>query len=194
VSDLDLIDELLQANRTSASLQELREDAEQDVGHWTLENGLLKHKDRLVVAPDDNLRTRLIKEAHAQLSTAHPGKIKTRKLIGDRYYWVGMTADIDRYIRNCEDCRRSKIPRDKTPGLLKPLPIPDRPWQHISMDFHELPKDRNGYDTVFVNVDRLGKRVISIPCQKTITAEEAARLYITYIYWIYRPPDTIVLD
>jgi transposase InsO family protein len=62
------------------------------------------------------------------------------------------------------------------------------------MDFHELPKDRNGYDTVFVNVDRLGKRVISIPCQKTITAEEAARLYITYIYRIYRPPDTIVSD
>ena len=62
------------------------------------------------------------------------------------------------------------------------------------MDFHELPKDCNGYDTVFVNVDRLGKRVISIPCKKTITVEEAARLYITYIYQIYRPLDTIVLD
>jgi hypothetical protein len=193
-SELDLIDELLQANRTSASLQEFRKDAEQNVGQWTLENGLLRHKDRLVVAPDDNLRTRLIKEAHAQLSTAHPGKTKTRKLIGDRYYWVGMTADIDRYVRNCEDCRRSTIPRDKTPGLLKPLPIPERPWQHVSMDFHELPRDRNGYDTVFVNVDRLGKRVISIPCEKTITAEEAARLYITHIYRIYRPPDTIVSD
>ena len=84
--ELDLIDELLQANRTSASLQEFREDAERKVGQWTLENGLLKHWDRLVVAPDDNLRTRLIKEAHAQISTAHPGKTKTRKLIGDRYY------------------------------------------------------------------------------------------------------------
>jgi hypothetical protein len=62
------------------------------------------------------------------------------------------------------------------------------------MDFHELLRDRNGYDTVFVNVDRLGKRVISIPCEKTITAKEAARLYITYIYWIYRPPNTIVSD
>ena len=50
------------------------------------------------------------------------------------------------------------------------------------MDFHELPKDRNSYNTVFVNVDRLGKRVISIPCEKTITANEAARLYITHIY------------
>ena len=62
------------------------------------------------------------------------------------------------------------------------------------MDFHELPRDRDGYDTVFVNVDRLGKRVISIPCDKTITVEGVARLYITHIYWIYRPLDTIVSD
>ena len=62
------------------------------------------------------------------------------------------------------------------------------------MDFYKLLRDRNGYDTVFVNVDRLGKRVISIPCEKTITIEEVARLYITYIYYIYKPLNTIVLD
>jgi hypothetical protein len=62
------------------------------------------------------------------------------------------------------------------------------------MDFYKLLRDHNGYDTVFVNVDRLGKRVISIPCEKTITIEEVARLYITYIYRIYRPLDTIVSD
>jgi hypothetical protein len=50
------------------------------------------------------------------------------------------------------------------------------------MDFHKLRRDRNSYNTVFVNVDRLGKRVISIPYEKTITAKEAARLYIIYIY------------
>ena len=81
--ELDLIDELLQTNRTSASLQEFREDAEQKVGQWTLENGLLKHRDCLVVALDNNLQTRLIKEAHTQISTAHLGKTKTYKLIRD---------------------------------------------------------------------------------------------------------------
>jgi hypothetical protein len=50
------------------------------------------------------------------------------------------------------------------------------------MDFHKLLRDRNDYDTVFVNVDHLGKRVISIPYEKTITTKEVARLYITYIY------------
>src|SRR5271156_2111342 len=105
-----------------------------------------------------------------------------------------MTADIDRYVRNCNDCRRSTIPRDKTPGLLKPLPIPERPWQHISMDFHELPKDCNGYNTALILVDRFGKRTVSIPCYKTTDAKETARLYIQYAYRTYGPPQTIVSD
>ena len=173
-SELDFIDELLQANRTANSLRKYREDAKDGKSEWTLENGLLKYQKRLVVAEDRNLRTRLIAEAHCQVSTAHPGKNKTRKIIGDRYYWPGMTIDIDRYIRNCNDCRRSTVPQDKTPGLLKPLPIPERPWKHISMDFHKLPKDRSGYNAVMLLVDRFGKRPISIPCYKTITAKEAA--------------------
>jgi hypothetical protein len=86
VLELNLIDELLQANCTSTSLQEFCKDAEQNIGQWTLENGLLKHRDCLVVVLDDNLQTRLIKEAHAQISTAHLGKTKTYKLIGDWYY------------------------------------------------------------------------------------------------------------
>ena len=105
-----------------------------------------------------------------------------------------MKADINQYIRNCDDYRRLKIPQDKTPRLLKPLPIPKRPQQYVSMDFHKVLRDRNSYNTVFVNVDRLGKRVISIPYQKTITTKEAARLYITHIYQIYRPLDTIISD
>jgi hypothetical protein len=62
------------------------------------------------------------------------------------------------------------------------------------MDFHELPKDRNGYDTAMILVDRFGKRSFTIPCKKTIDAKETARLYIHYIYRIYGPPVTIVSD
>src|SRR5205814_10620458 len=40
--------------------------------------------------------------------------------------------------------------------------------------------DCGGYDTVMILVDRFGKRLISIPCPKTITAKEAACLYIQY--------------
>src|SRR5438045_4113205 len=93
-------------------------------------NGLLKmassHQERLVVAKDQNLWTCLIAEAHCQVSTAHLGKNKTRKIIGNCYYWPGMMIDIDQYVQNCNDCCQSTIPQDKTPGLLKPLPITER--------------------------------------------------------------------
>ena len=62
------------------------------------------------------------------------------------------------------------------------------------MDFHAVPTDRNGYDTVMILVDRFGKRPISLPCKKNIDAKGAARLYIEYPFRIYGPPDTIVSD
>jgi len=85
-----------------------------------------------------------------------------------------MVTDINYYIRNCNDCRRSIIPRDKTLGLLKPLPILERPWQYISIDFHKLPTDRDGYNMVMILVDRFSKRPFLIPYYKDIDAKEVA--------------------
>jgi len=62
------------------------------------------------------------------------------------------------------------------------------------MDFQSLPKDSHGYDAVFVVIDRLSKQPFSIPCYKTTTAKEMARLYIQYIYRIWGAPESIVSD
>ena len=125
---------------------------------------------------------------------AHPGRNKTCKLINARYYWSNLSKDVARYIRNCHICRRTLAPRDLPPGQLQPLPIPERPWQHISMDFKSFPKDKKGYDTVYVIIDRLGKRAYSIPCHKTTTAKDMAQLFISNVYRTHGPPETIVSD
>ena len=62
------------------------------------------------------------------------------------------------------------------------------------MDFCSFPKDKHGYDTVFVVVDWLGKRPYSIPCMKKTTAKNMARLYVDCIYRTYGLPDTTVSD
>ena len=103
-----------------------------------------------------------------------------------------MVMDIDRYVQNCNSCRRSTIPQDKTLGLLKPLPILERPWQYISIDFHELPLDYNRYNIVIILINCFSKCPFLIPYYKNIDAKEAAQLYIYYIYWIYGLPDTII--
>jgi len=135
-----------------------------------------------------------IDEIHRQISTAHPGRQKTKKLLRSRYYWPTWNYDVDRYLDNCLTCKRMKTTRDRTPGLLQPLPVPARPWQHISMDFCSFPRDRHGYDAVFTVVDRLSKRPISIPCHKTITAREMAQLFIVHVHRWKGAPETIVSD
>ena len=125
---------------------------------------------------------------------AYPSKNKTYKIISNYYYQPGIVIDINRYVRNCNNCYRSTIPRDKTLGLLKPLPIPNRPQQYISIDFYKLPIDRDRYNIVIILVNRFSKRLFLIPYYKNINTKEAAQLYIYYVYRIYRPLDTIVLD
>jgi predicted aspartyl protease len=189
---LDLIDEIFQANRTALDLDHARKLGQESKGGYSLENGLLKKEGRLVVA--ESARTALITASHCGLSTAHPGQDKTKKLIKERYYWLGMDDDIERFVSNCHACRRSKVPRDKTPGLLHSLPIPDRPWQHISVDFKDMPPDRKGMNMVCVFIDRLSKRPISIPCNKAVDARTMAQLYLVHVHKYYGPATTIVSD
>jgi hypothetical protein len=190
-----LVDQLLHANRNAESLETFRMTARESQNpHLKLEDGLLLYQGRLFIAEDNQLRTKLLHEIHATLPAAHPGRNKTRKIAARQFYWPRMNGDIDVYIAACQSCRRASTPRDKTPGLLKPLPIADRPWQHISMDFMSFNKDKHGYDNVFVVVDRFGKRPFSLPCYKTVKAKDAAWLYYKHIYRIYGLPDTIVSD
>jgi len=52
--------------------------------------------------------------------------------------------------------------------------------------------DHNRYNIAMIIVNRFGKHLFLIPYYKDINAKEAAQLYICYIYWIYRLPDTII--
>jgi transposase InsO family protein len=62
------------------------------------------------------------------------------------------------------------------------------------MDFITYPKDRKGYDTVFIIMDQLSKAPISIPYQKETTAKEMAWLWLRDVFQWTGPPDSIISD
>lgn len=194
---LTLINRICQANRETPAIQGLRDNISKD-NKSELIDGLLHYMGRLFVPEVDfndcPVRTALIREAHDQVSTAHPGVKKTMALLHQRYYWPKMQQDVEQYIRNCHACKRSHIPRDKQPGLLHPLPVPGRVWEHLGMDFKHFPVDEDGFDAVLVFVDRLGKHPISIPCHKNATARDLAMMFLVHIYRHYGAPHSIVSD
>lgn len=157
------------------------------------DQGELSYRGRRWVPSSESLRTQIISEVHDSLSTGHPGREITYRTLARDFFWPGMTESIRRYVRNCDVCGRTKTWREGTQGLLKPLPIPERIWKEISMDFIEkLPISEN-MRCLMVVTDRLGKGSIFIPLPNTET-ETVVRAYIKHVVAYHWLPDAITSD
>ena len=97
-------------------------------------NGHLYWNDRLCIPDDTKLRTQLIRECHDASISGHLGRDKTAEQLKRRFYWVGMDEEIRKYVISCDTCQRNKSSQQSPLGLLKPLPIPPRPWHTWSLD------------------------------------------------------------
>jgi hypothetical protein len=69
-----------------------------------------------------------------------------------------LKKDVAANIAPCDVCQRVKVEHQTLAGLLQPLQVPEWKWEEIGMDFIVgLPRTRDGYDSIWVIVDRLPK-------------------------------------
>ena len=105
-----------------------------------------------------------------------------------------MAKDIREYVRSCDVCQKIKHQKHPPYGLLQPLPIPQDPFETITMDFiTEIPQS-NSYDAILVIVDKLTKYGLFIPVHTTDTAVDTARVVFNNVIAHYGVPREIVSD
>ncbi|GKA87375.1 putative reverse transcriptase domain-containing protein [Tanacetum coccineum] len=111
-------------------------------------------------------------ESHKSKYSIHPGSDKMYQDLKKLYWWPNMKAIIAKYVGKCLTCSRVKAECQKPSGLLVQPDISMWKWERITMDFiTKLPKTLNGYDTIWVIVDRLTKSAHFIPTRETDSTE-----------------------
>ncbi|GKD34030.1 putative reverse transcriptase domain-containing protein [Tanacetum coccineum] len=106
-----------------------------------------------------------------------------------------MKANIATYVSKCLTCAKVKAEHQRPLGLLVQPDIPKWKLDNITMDFvTKLPKSTQGYNTIWVIVDRLTKSPIFIPMRETNPLEKLARMYLKEVVTRHEIPVSIICD
>ncbi|GJR56034.1 putative reverse transcriptase domain-containing protein [Tanacetum coccineum] len=88
-----------------------------------------------------------------------------------------------------------KAEHQRPSGLLVQPAIPEWKWDNIMMDFiTKLPKSSQGFDTIWVIVDRLTKSAHFLPIRENDPLDKLARLYLNRIVARHGIPVSIICD
>ncbi|KAL0161331.1 hypothetical protein M9458_045056, partial [Cirrhinus mrigala] len=140
------------------------------------------------------MRHQVLQWVHTSLSAGHPGISRTLHLLKNSFWWPSMTKDTATYVKSCQICAQSKTPKELPSGLLQPLPIPQRPWSHLSIDFvTDLPPSQE-FTAILVIIDRFSKSCRLIPLKGLPTAMETALALFHHVFRVYGLPEDIVSD
>nr|GEZ32415.1 putative reverse transcriptase domain-containing protein [Tanacetum cinerariifolium] len=129
------------------------------------EDGTLCLNGRSWLSCYGDLRTMIMHESHKSKYSIHPGSDKMYQDKKKLCWWPNMKDNIATYCDN------------------------------ITMDFvTKLPKSSQGYDTIWVIVDRLTKSTIFVPMRETKPMDKLARMYLKEAVTIYGIPLLIICD
>ncbi|CAL9217877.1 unnamed protein product [Arabidopsis halleri] len=195
VQHTTLWDEIRTAASGDEYMQRISKLADSDTeGHYSRRNDLVCYKNRVVVPPSSQLVPQLLKEHHDTPIGGHSGVLRTYKRLARQFFWPSMHRIVKEYVASCDVCQRAKSSSLAPAGLLQPLPIPDRLWEDVSMDFVDgLPRS-DGNTTIMVVVDRLSKSSHLVPLSHPYTAKKVAAKFVDAIVKLHGMPRSIVTD
>ncbi|GBG62952.1 hypothetical protein CBR_g34652 [Chara braunii] len=197
----DVTHSLVEAYREDQFMSEIirRLEANDKITSFEFElvNGLLflekAWNKRLCVPNREFLRSLFLGECHD--ATGYFGFKKTAANLLQRFWWPMMMRDAKLYVETCQVCQRDKPCTQAPLGLLKPLPIPERPGESLSMDFMDtLVTSKSGMRHIFVIGDRFSKYARLVAMSETTKTEYVIRLLKENWVRDFGLPKSIVSD
>ena len=122
-------------------------------------------KGNTLCIPSCSLRFSILDELHGGALGGHFGEAKTLAIVKASFFLLKLERDIARFVKKCVVCMMAKTHGNKA-GLYTPLPIPNMPWEEVSLDFMlGLPRTKRNKDSIMVVIDRFSKMAHFVPCK-----------------------------
>jgi transposase InsO family protein len=148
-----------------------------------IRNGLLYRKFQLsssssaktqLVIPS-NMKATILQQLHD--NNGHLGLRKTTESVKERFYWPGYEQEIEKWVRECQQCQQRNAPQPKPQAPLGTIRA-NRPFEKVSWDIMgPLPTSSKGKKYILVVTDIFSKWVEAFALHSTDTETLATVLF-----------------
>ena len=102
---------------------------------FDVHDSLLRPKGRLYISKHSTLKDLLLKEFYDSYIGGHVGMEHTFRRLNANFAWEGMRKEVKAFVSQCFICQTVKYETTPPNRLLKPLPLPERVWEDVALDF-----------------------------------------------------------
>ena len=193
--DIKQLHSNIHSTLSTDSIASIHLKSEKSNPQWSLNSNGLLWRDNCIYVPDSkDLQLWVLHYKHNHLTTGHFEQNKTINLVQHEYTWPRLCNFVKDFCKSCTSCYHAKTPHHRPYGSLKQLPILEKPWNSISMDFIEQLPASSGYTAILVVIDGLTKQSIFIPTHDTITSTQLTQLFVLHVFSKHGVPSHITSD
>ena len=160
-------------------------------GEFFLKNSRLFKKNGnrppLIVVTDADHKYSILLHAHEKLG--HRGIFAVKEIIGARFFWPNMRADIYHHIKSCHECQIRSLKRLEIPLTVS---LPTVLFSKIYVDIMHMPP-AHGYKYIVAAKDDLSGTSEAAPL-RAATAKNLAKFFWEFIYCRYGAPQNVITD